>query len=75
MVHKGSQSNQVPVVGAWRTSSFSDGAQCVALAATSGGVALRNSNDHSQGVLELDRSQLQDLVAGIKAGELDDLSV
>lgn len=74
MTHRTEPVSQVPVVGKWRKSRFSDGGHCVELAATHTGVAVRNSNHPGAGTLALTRSQLQDLIGAVKAGELDSLS-
>lgn len=59
----------------WRKSSFSDPTQCVELAELDdGSIGMRDSKlDDESPVLSLARSQVADLVAGIKAGEYDDL--
>lgn len=74
MTTQATPAGQVPVVGKWRKSRFSDGGHCVELAATHTGVALRNSNHPDAGTLALTRSQLQDIIGAVKAGELDPLS-
>lgn len=74
MAHEKTQDNEVQVTGQWRTSSFSDGGQCVELASTSDGVALRHSKDHGQGTLVFPRSDLRAFIEGIKAGQFDDLT-
>jgi Domain of unknown function (DUF397) len=68
-------SDQPQIVGHWRKSGFSSASDCVQLAQTSDAslVAMRNSNDHTQGTLFLERRLLGELVDGIKAGELDHL--
>lgn len=65
--------SQMPVVGEWRKSRFSDGGHCVELAATHAGVAVRNSNHPDAGTLALTRPQLRDLIGAVKTGELDSL--
>lgn len=64
------------IVGPWRTSTYSDSKECVALAPTSdpGLVAMRNSKDHSQGTLLVPRGALAHLITRIKTGALDNLS-
>jgi hypothetical protein len=74
MDDKKTPNNEVQLTGLWRTSSFSDGGQCVELAPTSDGVALRHSKDHSQGTLEFAHSDFKALIEGIKAGQFDDLT-
>jgi hypothetical protein len=61
------------IVGSWRKASASQASDCVQLAQTSdlALVAMRNSKDHGQGTLYLERSLLGRLVDRIKAGELD----
>jgi Domain of unknown function (DUF397) len=63
------------VIGPGRKSSFSPADNCVELYRTTDPdvVAVRNSNDYGQGSLFVGRNVLGDLLAGIKAGELDDL--
>jgi hypothetical protein len=58
----------------WRKSSFSSGGECVTVAEVGGLVALRNSNVPERGTLLLSRAAMADLIAGCKAGELDDLT-
>jgi hypothetical protein len=58
----------------WRTSSFTDRGNCVAVAELDDGrVALRNSNRPQSGTLLLSRPALHAWIAGLKAGEFDDL--
>jgi hypothetical protein len=58
----------------WRKSTFSDPNNCVEAGMLADGtVVMRNSNDHSQGILHLERSAMAALLAGIKAGQFDDL--
>ncbi|MGH9209804.1 MAG: DUF397 domain-containing protein [Acidimicrobiales bacterium] len=59
----------------WRTSSFTDRGSCVAVAACrNGSVAVRNSNDPDAGTVTVSVRAMHDWIAGIKAGEFDDLS-
>lgn len=58
----------------WCKSSFSDAFSCVGLANYQGGVAMRNTNRPAAGTLFLSRDQFADLIAGVKAGEFDDLA-
>jgi hypothetical protein len=60
------------LTGSWRTSTFTNQGNCVELAPTNAGVAVRNSNSHGQGTLYFSRSELAAALAGTKAGELDD---
>lgn len=58
----------------WRMSSFTDRGSCVAVACRDGDVAVRNSNQPEGGVLVFSAQAMHDWIAGIKAGEFDDLS-
>ena len=59
----------------WRKSTFSDPNACVEAGMLDDGtVVMRNSNNHSQGTLRLERSAMAALLAGVKAGEFDDLA-
>lgn len=68
-------SHQPQIVGPWRKSRFSPASDCVQLAATADPhlVAMRNSNDHGQGTLYIERALFGQLLGRIKAGELDHL--
>lgn len=58
----------------WRTSSFTDRGNCVAVAELADGrVALRNSNQPQVATLLLSRPALHAWIEGLKAGEFDDL--
>ena len=62
---------------AWRKSSFSgsNGGDCVEIAPTPDNtVAVRNSKAPEAGVVLFTRSELAAFVAGVKAGEFDDLT-
>ena len=61
------------VIGRGRKSSFSPNDNCVELFDTSDPdtIAIRNSNDYTQGTLFIGRSVLKELLDGIKAGDLD----
>ena len=64
------------LVGPWRKSTFSNQGSCVEAAPMSGDrVAVRNSNDHSQGILVLDPTDWRAFLAGCKHSEFDDLAV
>jgi hypothetical protein len=58
----------------WRKSSFS-GSQgnCVELAKTAEGIAVRNSNHPDAGTLTFTPAELRAFVHGVKAGEFDEL--
>jgi hypothetical protein len=58
----------------WRKSSFSTGGECVNVAEVADQVALRNSNRPGAGTLLVERGTLAGWVAGVKAGEFDDLT-
>jgi hypothetical protein len=59
----------------WRTSSFTDRGNCVAVALYDDGlVAVRNSNHPTEGTVMFATAAMHDWIAGIKAGEFDDLS-
>jgi hypothetical protein len=61
------------LTGPWRKSTFTNQGNCFELAPTTKGIALRNSNDHAQGVLYFTHAELVAFLAGAKAGEFDDL--
>lgn len=63
----------------WRKSSFSggdgDNDNCVEVAAVPDGrIAVRNSNDRAAGVVLFTRAEMAAYLAGVKAGEFDDLA-
>ncbi|HEY3143854.1 MAG TPA: DUF397 domain-containing protein [Acidimicrobiales bacterium] len=59
----------------WRKSSFSGLGECVEVADDHHGqVAVRNSNDPDAGIVVFTRNDLGAFIAGIKAGEFDDLT-
>jgi hypothetical protein len=59
----------------WRTSSFSDRGNCVAVAELDDGrVAVRNTNRPDAGTLDFPPAAVRALIDGAKAGELDDLT-
>lgn len=58
----------------WRTSSFSDAALCVEVAAVGDQVAVRNSKDPDGAVLNFTRGEMLAFLQGAKAGEFDDLT-
>lgn len=56
----------------WRVSSRSSGnGQCVEVAITSEGVAVRDSKNRAGGHLELTHAQWAALVGGVKDGKFD----
>jgi len=58
----------------WRRSTKSGAAgHCVEIAEHGTGVVVRNSNDPAAGGLAFTRPELGAFVAGVKAGEFDDL--
>jgi hypothetical protein len=60
----------------WRKSSYSGSqSDCVELARTADGSTLvRNSNRPGDGTIEFTRAEIAAFVAGVKAGEFDDLT-
>jgi len=61
-------------VAAWRTSSFSSGGDCVAVAQLPDGtIGIHDSKNPEAGMLRLAPEQMAAWIAGIKAGEYDDL--
>jgi hypothetical protein len=59
---------------AWRTSSFSDGMQCVEVALSGDHIAVRDSKDPSGPILRFTRGEMLAFLQGAKAGEFDDLA-
>ncbi|WP_322747722.1 MULTISPECIES: DUF397 domain-containing protein [unclassified Frankia] len=67
---------------AWRTSSFTGGAnggggttECVEVAALADGrIAVRNSNHPDRGTVFFTRTEMDAWIKGAKAGEFDDLT-
>jgi hypothetical protein len=57
----------------WRTSTASDGLQCVEVAETGDHVLVRHSKDTTGPTLAFTRSEIGAFVQGCKAGEFDDL--
>lgn len=58
----------------WRISSFTDRGNCVAVARCGDGqVAVCNSNHPTAGLVLFATTAMYDWIAGIKAGEFDDL--
>lgn len=59
----------------WRKSSYSiNGSNCIELADAGDAVVVRDSKHPDSGHLTLTRAELAAFIAGIKAGEFDDLS-
>jgi len=59
----------------WRTSSYTDRGNCVAVARCDDAqVAVRNSNHPTAGTVLFTTAAMHEWIAGIKAGEFDDLS-
>ena len=59
----------------WRKSSFSSGQQsCVEVADTASAIWVRDSKHPDDGHLAFTRSELAAFIAGVKAGEFDDLA-
>jgi hypothetical protein len=58
----------------WRTSTFSDGLQCVEVAAFGDQVAVRHSKDPDGPILHFTRGEMLAFLQGTKAGEFDDLT-
>jgi hypothetical protein len=57
----------------WRTSSFTDGMNCVEVADLGDRVAVRHSKDPNGPVLQFTRGEMLAFLQGAKAGEFDDL--
>lgn len=58
----------------WRTSSFTHGNDCVTVGEYGDMIAVRDSKDPEGGTLVFTRSEMAAFIAGIKAGEFDDLT-
>jgi hypothetical protein len=58
----------------WRTSSFTDGQNCVEVADKGDRVAVRQSKDPAGPVLHFTRGEMLAFLKGAKAGEFDDLT-
>jgi hypothetical protein len=58
----------------WRTSSFTDGMNCVEVADIGDQVAVRHSKDPDGPVLHFTRGEILAFLKGAKAGEFDDLT-
>jgi hypothetical protein len=59
----------------WRKSTFSGPHECVAVATVGDRIAIRNSRNPEAGTLLFGGRGFATWVAGIKAGEFDDLSL
>lgn len=59
----------------WRISSFSGSTDCVALARTSDGIALRSTNDEAGPVVMFTPAEIEAFLAGAKDGEFDSFAV
>lgn len=59
---------------AWQKSSYCGGGECVEVSAQSPAVAIRHSVDPNGNVLRFTRAEWRAFIAGIKAGEFDDLA-
>jgi hypothetical protein len=58
----------------WRKASFSDASQtCVEVAESGDGILLRDSKNPDQGHFTFARAEIAAFIAGVKAGEFDDL--
>jgi hypothetical protein len=69
-----SETQAVELTGPWRKATYSNQGNCFELARTGGGgVALRNSKNHAQGILLFTQAELAAFLAGCKDGEFDDL--
>lgn len=60
------------LTGPWRKSSASDPVNCVELAPTTDGIAMRDTKQHGRGpILHFTRQEFRAFLAGCKAGEFD----
>jgi hypothetical protein len=59
----------------WRKSTFSGPNECVNVAHAGGDIAIRNSKSPEAGLLLFEQRGFAAWIAGIKAGEFDDLSL
>lgn len=58
----------------WRKSSYSHHEACVTVAQLPDGIGVRDSKQPDAGTLVLSRQQFAGWLAGIRAGEFDDLA-
>lgn len=58
----------------WRTSSFTDGVQCVEVAMFGDEIAVRDTKDREGATLHFTRGEMRAFIQGVKAGEFDDLT-
>jgi hypothetical protein len=63
-----------PEEARWRKSSYSNIGECVVVAEFEDQVAVRNSNHPDAGTVFFTRTEMTAWIAGIKAGEFDDLA-
>jgi hypothetical protein len=62
------------LVGPWRKSSYSGAnGNCLEIAPTADGAAIRNSNRPEDGVILYTKAELDAFLKGAKDGEFDDL--
>jgi hypothetical protein len=64
-----------PSATCWRTSTFSDGLQCVEVAAIGHRVAVRHSKNPASQVLHFTCGEMLAFLQGAKAGVFDNLCV
>jgi hypothetical protein len=67
------EGNEPQLTGRWRKSTFTNQGNCVEVATTTHGVALRNSNHPDAGTLHFTRAEFVAWLQGCRAGEFDDL--
>jgi hypothetical protein len=58
----------------WRTSSFTDGVQCVEVAVIGEDIAVRDTKNREAATLNFTRGEMRAFIQGVKAGEFDDLT-
>jgi hypothetical protein len=58
----------------WRKSSFSPGSNCVEVAVDGDAIVVRNSNHPDAGIVMFTRDEMAAWIAGIQAGEFNDLA-
>lgn len=63
----------IKVTGAWHKSTYSNQNDCVELAPTVDGVAVRDSKNPSAGTLLFTRAEMDAFLKGAKDGEFDHL--
>ena len=67
--------DSIPASAVWRKSSYSVTGECVEVADLDENIAIRNSNDPDAGTLVVHRAEMAAWIAGVKAGEFDDLAI